>query len=90
MAFRVLLGIAQQFDEVADLATARKIFGELSKLFILFIGDRPLLMDSVVAYQCLDAPGYNKWVQKRNDDRMMNPYLGHGSSAATRETGFAA
>jgi len=90
VAFRVLLGIAQQFDEVADLATARKIFGELSKLFILFIGNRPLFMDSVVAYQCLDAPGYNKWVQKRNDDRMMNPYLGHGSSAAIRETGFAA
>jgi hypothetical protein len=89
-AFRVLHGIAQQFDEVADLATARKIFGELSKLFILFIGERPLFMDSVAAYQCRDAPGYNKWVQKRNDDRMMNPYLGRDSNATIREIGFAA
>jgi hypothetical protein len=88
-AFRVLLGVVQQLDEVADLATARKVFGEISKLFILFIGDRPLFADSVAAYQCPSAPGYNKWVQKRNDDRMMNPYLGRASDATIREIEFA-
>ena len=57
---------------------------------ILFIGERPLFMDSLAAYQCLAAPGYNKWVQKRNDDRMMNPYLGRDSNAAIRETACVA
>ena len=87
-AYLYVRGVAETFDDTADVASAREVFGQLSQLLIAFIGSRPLFMESVAAYECPEVQGYNRWVQKRNDDRRVNPYLGRDSTAEIREIAF--
>jgi arylsulfatase A-like enzyme len=79
---------AEELARAADLESARKLFGEISRWLIAFITERPLFADSLVAFECALASGCGRWVQKRNDDRIANPYLGRGSPAPVREIAF--
>ncbi|MCH2171299.1 sulfatase-like hydrolase/transferase [Myxococcota bacterium] len=87
-AFLILRELAEQYSGVTDLEEARELFGRISQLLIAFVAAHPSFHDSLVAYHCGDAPGYGKWVQKRNDDSLVNPYLGRDAHATVRETDF--
>jgi arylsulfatase A-like enzyme len=84
----LLAQAAEELTRAADLESARKIFARISQALIAFIAERPLFAHSLVAWECPEAPGGGRWVQKRNDDRVVNPYLGRGASAPVREVGF--
>ncbi len=86
---QLLLGqAAQELARAADLESARKIFAQISEGLIAFIAERPRFVESLVAWECPEAPGGGRWVQKRNDDRVVNPYLGRDAAAPVREVAF--
>ena len=88
-AYLYVRDVAESLCSVTDVKASREIYGRVSELLIAFVGDRPLIAESLVAYECPEVAGYKQWVQKRNDDKLVNPYLGRGSNAEVREIEFA-
>ena len=88
-AYLYVRDVAQPLCSAAEVGPAREIYGRVSELLIAFIGGRPLFAESLVAYECPEAVGYKRWVQKRNDDKLVNPYLGRASNATVREIEFS-
>lgn len=67
--------MATGLAKAPDLASARLIFGEISRAYLTAMKDKPDLAGGpVFVFRCPMAEGYQKWVQV--DETMKNPYMG--------------
>lgn len=67
--------MATGLGKAPDLASARLVFGEISRAYLTAMKDKPdLAGGQVFVFRCPMAEGYQKWVQL--DETMKNPYMG--------------
>lgn len=76
-AARALAGAAEAAEGLAnedDLATARRVFGSLSKYLVALAAADPRLQEGRFVFECPMAEGFNKWIQTTPE--LENPYMG--------------
>jgi len=69
--------LSEQADaaaKAADIAAARKAFGEVSRALLTAIQATPALGEGLIAFRCPMTETYQKWVQASRPLR--NPYMG--------------
>lgn len=69
-----MVAAANKVAGATDIATARMVFGELSRTLIGLVAADKGVAGGVVCYRCPMAKTYQKWLQL--GDEMGNPYWG--------------
>lgn len=69
-----LVAVANDFEKVPNLETARIAFGEISRAYITHLAKNPDLAKGLIVFRCPMAEAYKLWVQ--TGEPMRNPYMG--------------
>lgn len=68
---------------VGDLAEARRGFGDVGRHLIALLAAEPSFAEGLEVYECGEALGYPKWIQRRGPPS--DPYVGEpGAACASR------
>jgi Cu(I)/Ag(I) efflux system membrane fusion protein len=80
--------LADSVATTKDVATARKLFAELSEALVPIAGADARLAATWKLFECPMAPGYQRWFQK--DAAPQNPYMGQEMAACVSEVAWSA